>query len=284
MKSGLVTLVILALAAPAACFRSVAVRAKPLRSASASRSAVQMIDMETLIGAGVLLGSIGGGVALIAFTEGAGKREAANAQVCVDCNGEKTVICTLCQGTGVDPFANLVAGVKEMAGDTAEAGGTTKVEVDDWEAGTKVVDMYADILEAFPVKATENVCLNCGGRGVVICDNCAPIPSTRRAKRSPLSHARLLTAQARVPASSRASWSVLARTTSWTSQVCLRSRCRASSHPWGDTSSLFYVLIRLHCFGGLVCAGCIARPLYQSMCLLESSPPLRRPRRKPPLA
>lgn len=165
-------MLVVALAAPATCFRSLSARSTPPRSASSSRSAVQMIDMETVIGVGVLLGSVGGGIALTSFSEGAGKREAENAQVCVDCTGEKTVVCSLCRGSGVDPFASLVAGVKEMAGEEVEAG-TSKVKIDDWEAGSKVVDMYSDILDSYPIKTTENVCLNCGGRGVVVCDSCA---------------------------------------------------------------------------------------------------------------
>ena len=238
MNSGLVSFLLLALAAPATCFRSLSARATPLRSASSSRGAVQMVDMETLIGVGILLGSIGGGVALISFTEGAGKRDAANAQTCVDCQGEKTVICTLCQGTGVDPFASLVAGVKEMAGETVEAG-STKVKIDDWESGTKVVDMYADILDAYPVKTTENVCLNCGGRGVVVCDSCALLRSTHCPRKRLLSRVCLLPAQVRVLASRSVSWSGTPRTTSWIS-LCLRSHSR------GRHRSLPFVLIPIN--------------------------------------
>eukprot|EP00966_Prymnesium_polylepis_P242434 5606365-Prymnesium_polylepis.1 len=114
------------------------------------------IDTNTLIAVGTLVASTGGGVALIAFTENAGvhrqhrstavqclvlrhmrcgpqiigllphaarrrrtgkrNEESANAQVCVECTGAKVVTCTICQGSGSDPYASLVAGVREMAG------------------------------------------------------------------------------------------------------------------------------------------------------------------------
>ena len=40
-----------------------------------------------------------------------------NAQPCVVCKGEKVVMCTICQGTGEDQYASLVAGVKEAVGE-----------------------------------------------------------------------------------------------------------------------------------------------------------------------
>ena len=129
-----------------------------------------MVDTETLIGVGVTVLGVGGGIGLIAFTENAGKREAANSQTCVDCRGEKVITCTLCKGTGVDPFASLVAGVKEMSGDVSGSG--DKILIDDWESGTKEVVMYEEILSQFPVKAAESICATCGGRGVVVCDSC----------------------------------------------------------------------------------------------------------------
>ena len=134
-----------------------------------------MIDMEVVIGVGVTLLGVGGGVGLIAFTENAGKRNdvTANQQVCVKCKGEKVIECSLCKGTGTDPFADLVRGVQEMAGDVPPPPpGGDKVKVDDWDAGEKEVVMFEDILANYPVKATEKVCSLCSGRGVVVCDNC----------------------------------------------------------------------------------------------------------------
>jgi len=142
-------------------------------SAVARSSAPAMLDIDTntLIAVGTLVASTGGGVALIAFTENAGKRneESANAQVCVECTGAKVVTCTICQGSGSDPYASLVAGVREMAGGDSMDG---KVVVEDWASGPKAVVMYEEILANYPPKATESVCEACDGRGVVVCDNC----------------------------------------------------------------------------------------------------------------
>ena len=54
-----------------------------------------------------------------------GKRNEAknNAQPCVVCKGEKVTVCSICQGTGSDPYASLVKGVREMTG---EVGGDSK--------------------------------------------------------------------------------------------------------------------------------------------------------------
>jgi len=129
------------------------------------------IDMGTVLGVGAALVGVGGGIGLIAFTENAGKRNdaAENAQPCVVCKGEKVVPCPVCKGTGADQFASLVAGVREAAGEEVAS---NTVVVDDWADGPKAVELYADILRAYPVKATENVCQNCDGRGVIVCDNC----------------------------------------------------------------------------------------------------------------
>jgi len=139
--------------------------------------APSMIEMDgsVIAGAGALLVGLGGGVALIAFTENAGKRNDAveNAQPCVVCKAEKVTPCTICQGTGEDQYASLVKGVKDMVeGEEGTSGGMAKTVVDDWDAGSKEVVMYEEILAKFPVKATTNVCESCGGRGVVVCDNC----------------------------------------------------------------------------------------------------------------
>lgn len=153
-------------------YRLPARAARPQSTAAAvSRAQTpKMLDTDLLIGVGTLAVSIGGGVGLIAFTENAGKRNEAmaNSQVCVDCNGNKVVTCTICQGTGSDPFASLVAGVREMTGETSDS----KVIVEDWASGPKEVIMYEDILSAYPPKVTESVCEACAGRGVVVCDGC----------------------------------------------------------------------------------------------------------------
>ena len=170
------------------------------QSHSSRRGAVQMIDSEMIVGVGVLAVSIGGGVGLIAFTENAGKRDADNAQLCVECKGEKVLPCTLCKGSGVDPFASLVAGVKEMVdGDEGPKG--NRILVDDWDEGQKEVEMYAEILGQYPVKATESVCMTCTGKGVVVCDNCARLPKRAPTRRPQCSRRVHFPAQARALAS-----------------------------------------------------------------------------------
>jgi len=162
-------LLFLTLVIAAAGFRTTTLPTQPKSHARTLRP--QMIDNSFLVGGGVLLLGLGGGVGLIALTEQAGKRNEAkvNAQPCVVCKGEQIVTCTICQGTGEDPYASLVAGVKAEIGEEGETG---KVVVEDWASGPKEVVMYEEILSRYPVKATENVCQNCAGRGVVVCDNC----------------------------------------------------------------------------------------------------------------
>jgi len=144
-------------------------------------SALQMVDpwaasnddtINTVIGAVTALGGAAAGVGLIAFTENAGvaNDDRANQQVCVECKGEKVVTCTICGGSGVDSLASLVKGVQEASGASNEPGNVVTVE--DWASGPKQVVMYEEILKAYPIKATENVCITCDGRGVVVCDNC----------------------------------------------------------------------------------------------------------------
>jgi len=132
-----------------------------------------MIDTDVLIGAATLIVSVGGGIGLIAFTENAGKANEAreNAQPCVECKAVKVVPCTICSGSGEDALASYVAGVREMAGEEGGAAVST-VTIDDWEAGSVQVEMFADILAAYPPKVTTNVCMSCDGRGVIVCDNC----------------------------------------------------------------------------------------------------------------
>ena len=97
--------------------------------------------------------------------------EKENAQPCVVCQSKQVIDCTICQGTGEDPYASLVAGVREMAGGMeGELDGT--VEIEDWAGGPKRVVMYEEILNKYPPKAFENVCEACSGRGIVVCDNC----------------------------------------------------------------------------------------------------------------
>ena len=133
------------------------------------------IDVNSIIGAAVGLLGVGGGGGLIAFTENAGGRneEADNSQPCVTpgcvANGG-VVTCNVCKGTGVDPLSELVAGVRQATGDTASA---NVVKVEDWGGDSaREVVMYEKLLSNFPPKVTEEVCLVCDGRGVVVCDNC----------------------------------------------------------------------------------------------------------------
>lgn len=155
-------------------------RQPPSRAAvSHNRAAAQMFDMETIIGVGVTLAGVGGGIGLIILTENAGKRndDVSNQQTCVECKAVKVKECSLCKGTGTDPFADLVAGVKEMSGDAPppppKDGEVDTITIDDWDVGEKKVVMFKDILSGYPVKATDGTpCQRCAGRGVNVCDNC----------------------------------------------------------------------------------------------------------------
>jgi len=128
-------------------------------------------DSNTIIAVLAALAGVGGGVGLIAFTENRGARndEQGNAQPCVVCKGKQVVPCRVCEGSGEDPLASLVAGVKAATGDT-QAGNVVTVE--DWDSGPKQVVMYEEILNQYPVKATSDICTICDGRGVAVCDNC----------------------------------------------------------------------------------------------------------------
>jgi hypothetical protein len=142
---------------------------------SIARSGIspQMLDMDTIGGIAIALGGVGGGIALIALTEKAGQRneEAANEQPCVVCKGARVVTCPVCQGTGRDQYADLVKGVREAAGEVGEK--TTVITVDDWEDGPKQVELFKEILSKYPVKYSgSGTCINCDGRGVIVCDNC----------------------------------------------------------------------------------------------------------------
>lgn len=67
---------------------------------------LQMVDQNVLIG--VLVGTvgIGGGVALVAWTENQGKRTAIreNNQPCFECKGETTTTCSVCNGSTKNPL------------------------------------------------------------------------------------------------------------------------------------------------------------------------------------
>merc|ERR1740124_2107438 len=145
---------------------------------AASWSAGLVARQPSQNGVGVTLAGVGGGIGLIILTENAGKRndDVASVQPCVECKAVKVVDCSLCKGTGTDPFADLVAGVKEMSGDTPppppKPSDVDKVTVDDWDVGEKEVVMYSEILSSYPQKTTVKTCLRCAGRGVTVCDNC----------------------------------------------------------------------------------------------------------------
>ena len=163
---------------------------------SHNRAVVQMLDMETIIGVGVTLAGVGGGIGLIVLTENAGKRNdnKENVQTCVECKAVKVVPCSLCKGSGTDPFADLVAGVQEMSGDVPppprKDADIDRVVIDDWDVGEKEVVMYSEILSSYPVKATEKTCQRCAGRGVTVCDNCAPrLPPSPASARHPFHRA-----------------------------------------------------------------------------------------------
>jgi len=128
-------------------------------------------DMGTIAGLGVALLGVGGGIGMIAFTESAGKRndEKASSQPCVECRSEKVVTCPICKGSGTDPLASLVEGVREVSGEGKSA---RRVLVEDWASGPREVELFRDILSKYPPKATETICINCEARGVVVCDNC----------------------------------------------------------------------------------------------------------------
>ena len=131
------------------------------------------IDMGTIAGVGAALVGVGGGIGLIAFTENAGKRNEAmeNAQPCVECKGEQVVQCPVCRGTGQDEFASYVAGVRAEVGEEEESKSNV-ITIDDWDQGERQVEMFKEILDRYPIKATQNVCVNCDGRGVIVCQNC----------------------------------------------------------------------------------------------------------------
>ena len=65
-----------------------------------------MIDQQTVTIIATMLAGIGGGIALVAWTENQGKRtdQRVNLQPCVECKGETTTKCNVCNGTAKDPL------------------------------------------------------------------------------------------------------------------------------------------------------------------------------------
>lgn len=70
------------------------------------RAAPRMLEQNTVLALLTGAAGIGGGIALVAWTENQGKRteEHTNTQVCVVCDGNKVITCTVCNGTGKDPL------------------------------------------------------------------------------------------------------------------------------------------------------------------------------------
>lgn len=72
------------------------------------RNCVKMIEQNTLVAVATILVGTGGGIALVAWTEKQGKRtdQRQNLQPCVECKGNTTVICNVCNGSEKDPLDN----------------------------------------------------------------------------------------------------------------------------------------------------------------------------------
>ena len=131
------------------------------RPASLARTApdprMVEFDTSTIIGLTAAIGGVVGGLGLIILTEKAGTRgNGANAQPCVECKGVQAVPCPICDGSGADPLASLVAGVREMTGDEEES--VNQVTIQDWESGPKTVVMYEEVVTRYPVKARLATC------------------------------------------------------------------------------------------------------------------------------
>eukprot|EP00184_Porphyridium_aerugineum_P001137 CAMPEP_0184694912 /NCGR_PEP_ID=MMETSP0313-20130426/2719_1 /TAXON_ID=2792 /ORGANISM="Porphyridium aerugineum, Strain SAG 1380-2" /LENGTH=133 /DNA_ID=CAMNT_0027153277 /DNA_START=68 /DNA_END=469 /DNA_ORIENTATION=- len=81
--------------------------AQPRKSRHANRaSPLRMeIDQNTIIAIVTALAGVGGGIALVAWTENQGMRtdQRQNTQPCVECQGSKVIQCGICKGTGLDP-------------------------------------------------------------------------------------------------------------------------------------------------------------------------------------
>lgn len=70
--------------------------------------APRMLEQNTILAVGTACLGIGGGVALLAFTEQQGERgdSRGNMQLCVECQGEQRVTCNVCKGSGKDPLSD----------------------------------------------------------------------------------------------------------------------------------------------------------------------------------
>lgn len=79
--------------------------ASALRRSRASH-APRMVDQSVVLGVLVGLAGVGGGIALVAWTEDQGKRTSLrqNTQPCVDCRGETTNVCSVCNGSRQNPL------------------------------------------------------------------------------------------------------------------------------------------------------------------------------------
>ena len=88
----------------------------------------------------------------------------------MECKGERVCTCTICKGSGVDELSSYVKGVREAAGE--DESNKSMVTVEDWDTGPRQVELFGEILAKYPVKAKENICMLCDGRGVNVCQNC----------------------------------------------------------------------------------------------------------------
>lgn len=64
------------------------------------------IDQNTILGVLAGAAGLGGGIALVAWTETQGERtdERANTQLCFECKGAKVITCEVCEGSGQNPL------------------------------------------------------------------------------------------------------------------------------------------------------------------------------------
>ncbi|PXF46861.1 Protein disulfide-isomerase LQY1, chloroplastic [Gracilariopsis chorda] len=65
-----------------------------------------MIEQSTIAIIATMLAGMGGGIALVAWTESQGKRTELreNTQPCAECQGETTTVCNVCNGSKQDPL------------------------------------------------------------------------------------------------------------------------------------------------------------------------------------
>lgn len=91
---------------PSAPIHQHRLHAKSVTSPRRKTTSTVMLDQNTLIGAATAFAGIGGGIALVLWTESQGKRtdERTNVQSCFECNGDKTTVCDVCKGSRQDPI------------------------------------------------------------------------------------------------------------------------------------------------------------------------------------